>query len=90
MRPVNPDSGTEPRSKFVFGLLIGSGVSASYFAFASFGRADLVLAVAALKLISAFVLLIIPRWRLVAAGVLLSSVVGVLILFHIVCSGPIP
>jgi hypothetical protein len=77
-------------SRFVFGLLIGSGVSGSYVALARLDRADLIMLLVGLKLVSVCVLLLFPRWRMLAAGILLSSLVGTLILFHIVCGGPIP
>jgi hypothetical protein len=76
--------------KFIFGLLIGSGVSASYYALADFRRADLIMILMGLKLVSAFVLILFRSSRMVAAGILLSSLVGTLILFHILCGGPIP
>ena len=75
--------------KFIFGLLIGSTVSASYFALARVDRADLIMVLIGLKVISAGVLFLLPRWRMAAAGILISSLVGTMILFHILCGGPI-
>ena len=80
---------TDTTGKFIFGLLIGSGVSASYLALARLGRSDLIMVLIGLKVISACALFLLPRWRMAAAGILISSLVGTLILFHILCSGSV-